>query len=155
GGGAAMSIRHSQWGQVSPWRDPGQSVVLTFERDDHLPIVRVLVTCENPNLSAWARDREYWYHASDSSPPGPTDTLLMRYEHAAWNDDQVRELLSGYEVSFQASQQQDNWSSQIYSPPEGTLTRAFTAPDPDDSTQSIGLALMYGDGELITTIVWQ
>ena len=144
--------------QVSPWRDPDHGILLTFTLEgEDTPLVRVMVTNQNPNLagSRYALDTEYW-HAARESPRGRR--LFMSFSHGPWTVEEVDRFLVDLPLCFSALQDAKGlWRSTPVTPPGGLVRRCFTAQDPDtpdDPATRIGLMLVFDPNLGLCQAVW-
>jgi hypothetical protein len=111
-----------------------------------VPLVRVMVTNQNPHLarSRYALGTEYW-HAAPEIPRG--QRLFMKFSHGPWTLEETDRFVADLPLCFYAPQDAKGlWRATPYELPGGLVHHGFTAPDPDtpkEPNRRIGLVLSF------------
>ena len=141
--------------QITPYL--GNPVELTFAFTGS-PFIKVLATATDTALQpTYQQDTEYW--AYTTAPTSFQQTMAMAFDYGMYTAAQADAFFSGFTTAFRVGETSSaaawsDYSRVPYTPPTGAATYLYSAPDPDNSANRIGLALLINRSNALIGVVW-
>lgn len=137
----------------------GNPVELNFRFTNTPPadFIRVLATAQDRLLTSYSLETEYW--ATGAVPGSFAGPMSMSFIYGMFTNAEAQAFLDGFTVAFSVGQQSSAtaWISNAatpYTPPSGATAYLYSAPDPDNRANSIGLALVLDVRNRLVGINW-